>query len=483
MVGLDPPQDASLGTEEGSAKKRLSLGRMILNGACTSGVNFGYSAEFVFGTPLFATLGLSPFWTSFAWMAGPISGLIALPISGAYSDLCTHRWGRRRPFILAGVVLAVVGMLLFANPLQIARWFGYKTEQGNTPAIVIAIVALWLLNIGLNITQGPSWALVLDLTPSDQQSRSNAVISFMSSFASLTANLIAFINFSAFLHVSNATALFYIGLFFILAFALPTLIGAKEVPLSRALKSELSTEERTHFFRHLWRGVRKINRTTFFILLAFFFTSAAGSPFLFYFTDFMGKDVYKGDPEADPNSDAYKLYDKGVRMGSLGTALSNVISIIFSIAIPYLMDRIGTKPTYWIGHGVVVISGCLPLIKQLRDVPLMMILASMQGFLNACSNIIPYALMARAVSAHDVGMYVGFLSIVQVAGQMTANLIAGAVMSRINYAAGMAVGSAFAFIGIFAILFMIIPPTTTTEITTATENQAEKTPLIAAEKT
>lgn len=39
----------------------------------------------------------------------------------------------------------------------------------------------------------------------------------------------------------------------------------------------------------------------------------------------MGQQVYGGNPNADINSEEYKLYDKGVRMGSLGNALLNVI--------------------------------------------------------------------------------------------------------------------------------------------------------------
>ena len=38
--------------------------------------------------------------------------------------------------------------------------------KGSTPlyhGIVVAVASLWVLNIGLNILQGPGWALTLDL--------------------------------------------------------------------------------------------------------------------------------------------------------------------------------------------------------------------------------------------------------------------------------------------------------------------------------
>lgn len=66
------------------------------------------------------------------------------------------RFGRRKPFMLAGVILSLIGMILFANPIPISHLFGAEGDRNKT-AIAIAVVSLWLMNIGLNITQGPSW--------------------------------------------------------------------------------------------------------------------------------------------------------------------------------------------------------------------------------------------------------------------------------------------------------------------------------------
>ena len=85
------------------AEAPLSFGRLLCVCMWTIGVTFGFNAEFVLGTPLFVSLGsvmsasgafplltithrMSPVETSFAWLAGPLSGLIVQPIIGSISD-------------------------------------------------------------------------------------------------------------------------------------------------------------------------------------------------------------------------------------------------------------------------------------------------------------------------------------------------------------------------------------------------------------
>ncbi len=55
--------------------------------------------------------------TSFALIAslGACAGLIAAPLSGALSDRTISRWGRRRPWMIGGTMLAVIGLLVMAQ--------------------------------------------------------------------------------------------------------------------------------------------------------------------------------------------------------------------------------------------------------------------------------------------------------------------------------------------------------------------------------
>lgn len=77
---------------------------------------------------------MSPFWTSFAWLAGPLAGLIFQPIAGVVSDRWEGRWGRRRPFIVAGALISVVGFIFFANPQWLASILG---QPDNTTIQIV----------------------------------------------------------------------------------------------------------------------------------------------------------------------------------------------------------------------------------------------------------------------------------------------------------------------------------------------------------
>jgi Na+/melibiose symporter-like transporter len=54
--------------------------------------------------------------TSFALVAslGALTGLIAAPLTGALSDRTTARWGKRRPWIVFGILMGMIGLLTMA---------------------------------------------------------------------------------------------------------------------------------------------------------------------------------------------------------------------------------------------------------------------------------------------------------------------------------------------------------------------------------
>lgn len=66
-------------------------------------------------------MGVPYKYYTLACLCGPISGLIVQPLMGVFSDHCYSPFGRRRPFIMAGVLLIVFGLMLIANYSYIGR--------------------------------------------------------------------------------------------------------------------------------------------------------------------------------------------------------------------------------------------------------------------------------------------------------------------------------------------------------------------------
>lgn len=64
------------------------------------------------------------------------------PVIGVLADRSKSRWGRRRPFMLAGCVVSVFAMMLLAWAREVAGWVG----GGNGVAIALAVWAIYLID-------------------------------------------------------------------------------------------------------------------------------------------------------------------------------------------------------------------------------------------------------------------------------------------------------------------------------------------------
>ncbi len=126
------------------------------------GIQFGFALPQANATRIFQNLGASLETIPLLWLAGPITGLIVQPLAGYYSDRTWTRHGRRKPYFLAGAVLAA--MTLFAMP--------------NASTLWMAALTLWVLDASLNLTMGPFRAFVADQMPSTQ--RPTGYVTYMS---------------------------------------------------------------------------------------------------------------------------------------------------------------------------------------------------------------------------------------------------------------------------------------------------------------
>ncbi len=83
--------------------------------------------------------------TAFALVSsmGALAGLLAAPLTGALSDRTVSRWGRRRPWLLAGILVGVAGLLLMAVARTIP-WLllGEILEQIGVDTVLSTVTAL-----------------------------------------------------------------------------------------------------------------------------------------------------------------------------------------------------------------------------------------------------------------------------------------------------------------------------------------------------
>ena len=124
------------------------------------GIQVGFALQSANMSRIFQTLGSSLDDLPALWIAAPLTGLLIQPIVGHLSDRTwLGRLGRRRPFFLAGAILAALS--LFMMP--------------NSSTLLMAAVLLWALDASLNITMEPFRAFVGDMLRKDQHTVGYAV--------------------------------------------------------------------------------------------------------------------------------------------------------------------------------------------------------------------------------------------------------------------------------------------------------------------
>ena len=103
------------------------------------GIQMGFALQNSNVSRIFQTLGANIDDIPILWVAAPLTGLIIQPIIGYFSDRTWTRLGRRKPYFLAGAILASAA--LFVMP--------------NSPVLWFAAGMLWIMDASINVSMEP----------------------------------------------------------------------------------------------------------------------------------------------------------------------------------------------------------------------------------------------------------------------------------------------------------------------------------------
>ena len=126
------------------------------------GIQFGFALQNANTSRIFETLGANVDDIPILWIAAPVTGLVVQPIVGYLSDKTWGRFGRRRPYFMAGAILASLALIIMPN----------------SPSLWIAAGMLWMMDASINISMEPFRAFVGDMLPSEQRTSGFAMQSF-----------------------------------------------------------------------------------------------------------------------------------------------------------------------------------------------------------------------------------------------------------------------------------------------------------------
>jgi solute carrier family 45 protein 1/2/4 len=110
-------------------KSRLDLIRLSF---IIIGIEFAYSAETAFASPLLLEIGVDHSQMTMAWVFSPLLGFFMSPLMGSVSDKCKLNYGRRRPFMLFMSVGILIGLMLIPYGQNVGSWLGDTGDSYTT---------------------------------------------------------------------------------------------------------------------------------------------------------------------------------------------------------------------------------------------------------------------------------------------------------------------------------------------------------------
>ncbi|KAJ6884716.1 sucrose transport protein SUC8 [Populus alba x Populus x berolinensis] len=358
------------------------LRKIIVVASIAAGVQFGWALQLSLLTPYVQLLGIPHTWAAFIWLCGPISGMLVQPTVGYYSDRCTSRFGRRRPFIAAGAGFVAISVFLIGYAADIGHLSGDSlTKTAKPRAIAVFVVGFWILDVANNMLQGPCRAFLADLSGKDHKKTRTANAFY--SFFMAVGNVLGFAS-GSYTHLyrifpfsrtkacdvycANLKSCFFISIALLLTLTILALSYVREKPWSpEGSSGDGGNEEEgggakestpAPFFGEIVAALKSLQRPMRILLLVTCLNWVAWFPFLLFDTDWMGREVYGGD--SSRNADQLKMYDRGVRAGALGLLLNSVVLGFTSLGVEVLARGVGGVKRLW---GIVnfILAICLAM--------------------------------------------------------------------------------------------------------------------------
>jgi maltose/moltooligosaccharide transporter len=379
------------------------------------GIQFGWGLQMANMSAIYSYLGANPGQIALLWLAAPVTGVLIQPLVGQASDRTWTRLGRRRPFILAGAILASLALILMPN----------------SPSVWIAAGLLWVLDGTINASMQPFRALVADNLPEEQSSQGFAIQSLFIGLGGTVASALPWMMTNWFGitaegagkgHIPiSVTLSFYIGAAAFLGAVLWTVFSTKEIPpeeteivsiRERKFDWTLGLKDIFSLFGHLPRRMWELGLVQFFTWIGMFCLWV-------YFSPSIASGVFHAQ------AGSVEMESSGAWAGFC-FAMYNAVCFAFSFVLMRVTKYTGPK----LMHSLCLGIGAIGLLT----IPFMTdkygLLFSMTGIGIAWSSILsmPYAMLTPALPKDKVGVMMGMFNLFIVFPQIIASGFLGKIL-------------------------------------------------------
>ncbi|EXK47796.1 hypothetical protein FOXG_00347 [Fusarium oxysporum f. sp. lycopersici 4287] len=313
--------------------------RMILLSFVTIGITFTWGIEMTYCTPYLLNLGLTKSNTSLVWIAGPLSGLIVQPVVGVIADESKSKWGRRRPLMVVGSIVVAISLLVLGFTREIVGFVVTDDEAAKRPTIVLAVLAIYVVDFAINAVMSCSKSLIVDTLPIDKQQTGAAWSSRMSAIGHMIAYGAGAVDllklFGTTLGDTQFKQLTVISTIALLSSTSLTCWAVTE----RVLVASKPTQHEGRFkvFRQIWSTLLNLPPRIQAICWAQFWAWIGWFPFLFYSTTWVGETYFRYDVPADARKSKDTLGAIG-RIGSTALVMYSVITFAGAWILPMFVQ-------------------------------------------------------------------------------------------------------------------------------------------------
>ncbi|MBQ2844240.1 MAG: SLC45 family MFS transporter [Alistipes sp.] len=387
------------------------------------GVQIAYALQSANISRIFATLGADPHDLSFFWILPPLMGMIVQPLVGTWSDKTWCRWGRRKPYLYLGALVAVAVMAFLPN----AGSLGLTVKM----AMSFGLVMLMLLDTSINMAMQPFKMMVGDMVNERQKAKAYSIQSLLCNAGSLVGYLFPYI--FTWIGISNVAPegvipdsviySFYVGAAILILCVLYTGATVKEMdPKEYAAFHNLTEKEEEQqekpglvkLLVHAPKAFWQIGLVQFFSWVAFLY--------MWTYTNGGIAETIWGTK--DVASAGYQA--AGDWVGVL-FAVQAVGSILWAMVLPLFKN-------VKVGYAVSLVLGGLGFIStaMIHDQYLLFISYLLIGCGWAAMLAMPFALLTNSLSGSSMGAYLGLFNCTICLPQIIAALIGGVLLKMVG---------------------------------------------------
>ncbi len=402
------------------------------------GLQFAWQMRIILSGPVTENLGASPFLYGLIWLAGPFTGMVVQPLVGALSDKTVSPFGRRRPYLLGGALIAAIALWIFPNSANIADWIQNVTgaHLPELTALFIAAIMIWIIDACINIAQGPYRALVPDVVPEEQYSIANSYMSLSIGLGSVVAAATAPFLKWAFNYQMSITAQFIMAA---LAFALAMLWTCITIKEQQTKREELkdvaiAEKEETSFIKSL-KDFFALSPEVSKICLMQFFTWIGVMCMLIFFTQYSVHTLFEVPDLSTVSDEAKALYENatlvGTNFSSICFSIFNFICFIVAIPIGVLSAKYTNKKVHLISLITMILAYLgMAFTKDIRAVAALMGLAGI-GWASICA--LPFAMLSQYIKKGTEGSVMGLFNIFIAGPQVFVCTLVAGVISKCSF--------------------------------------------------